>query len=182
MKNYYELLEVNTNASQEVIEKAYRVLAKKYHPDVQPRDKIFWAESEFKKVSEAYTVLSDQERRVVYDFENGFASGDTSYEQKYKNLYSEQEELKKELEFLKNNQTNEPPQNINNNNKQRLRDLTNFKPYTKKISQLIYDETQKSKEERSKDIKAFIIAILIMILVIFLFWKVPFFRNILFPS
>ena len=43
MKNYYEILEVSENASSEVIERAYKVLAKKYHPDTWPRDKLYFA-------------------------------------------------------------------------------------------------------------------------------------------
>ena len=65
-KNYYEILEVNEKASIEVIDKAYRVLAKKYHPDVYEGDKKE-AESMMQKLNEAYDVLSDENKRSNYD-------------------------------------------------------------------------------------------------------------------
>jgi len=66
MANYYEILEVNEKASSEVIDKAYRVLAKKYHPDVYQGDKKE-AEQKMKKLNEAYDVLSDETKRQNYD-------------------------------------------------------------------------------------------------------------------
>lgn len=68
MKNYYEILEVSETASKEVIEKVYKVLAKKYHPDVNPEN-IKEAEEKFKEISEAYEVLSDDTKRKAYDIE-----------------------------------------------------------------------------------------------------------------
>ncbi len=66
MKNYYEILEVNEKASLEVIERVYKTLAKKYHPDVNP-DNPKAAEEKFKEISEAYEVLSDETKRRQYD-------------------------------------------------------------------------------------------------------------------
>ena len=79
MKTLYEILEVSENASQEIIEKAYRVLAKKYHPDMNPGDAE--AEKKFKEASEAYAVLSDPDKKRQYDqfghaaFEGGMGGG-----------------------------------------------------------------------------------------------------------
>jgi DnaJ-class molecular chaperone len=64
-RDYYEVLDVARDAAPEAIKKAYRGLARKYHPDVNPGDKS--AESKFKEVQEAYDVLSDQEKRARYD-------------------------------------------------------------------------------------------------------------------
>ncbi len=64
-KDYYEVLGVEKNADEATIKKAYRSLAKKYHPDMNPGDKE--AEMKFKEVNEAYDVLSDSDKRAKYD-------------------------------------------------------------------------------------------------------------------
>jgi len=64
-KDYYSILGVSQNASEREIKQAYRRLARKYHPDVNPGDKS--AEARFKEINEAYEVLSDKERRQKYD-------------------------------------------------------------------------------------------------------------------
>lgn len=64
-RDYYEVLGVDKNADEAALKKAYRVLAKKYHPDTNPGDKE--AEAKFKEASEAYAVLSDPEKRRQYD-------------------------------------------------------------------------------------------------------------------
>ncbi|MGB2782058.1 MAG: DnaJ domain-containing protein, partial [Phycisphaerae bacterium] len=63
--DYYEVLGVGRGASQEDIRKAYRRLARKYHPDLNPGDPE--AERKFKGLGEAYEVLSDAEKRKAYD-------------------------------------------------------------------------------------------------------------------
>ncbi len=78
-RDYYEVLGVDKNADEAAIKKAYRVLAKKYHPDMNPGDKE--AEKKFKEASEAYAILSDPEKRRQYDqfghsaFEQGGGGG-----------------------------------------------------------------------------------------------------------
>lgn len=67
MINYYEVLEVSEKASEEIIEKAYKVLAKKYHPDLQQNGNKKAAEEKMKLVNEAYDVLSNQGKREAYD-------------------------------------------------------------------------------------------------------------------
>ena len=64
-RDYYEVLGVDKNADEAAIKKAYRALAKKYHPDVNPGDAE--AEKKFKEASEAYAVLSDADKRRQYD-------------------------------------------------------------------------------------------------------------------
>ena len=64
-RDYYEVLGIDKSADDAAIKKAYRVLAKKYHPDMNPGDKT--AEAKFKEASEAYAVLSDPEKRRQYD-------------------------------------------------------------------------------------------------------------------
>ena len=64
-RDYYEVLGVDKNASEAEIKRAYRKVAKKYHPDMNPGDKE--AEEKFKEAAEAYEVLSDPEKKSKYD-------------------------------------------------------------------------------------------------------------------
>ena len=64
-KDYYNILGINRNASDKEIKQAYRKLARKYHPDVNPGDKT--AEAKFKEINEAHEVLSDSDKRKKYD-------------------------------------------------------------------------------------------------------------------
>lgn len=65
MRDYYDVLGVSKTADDEEIKKAYRTLAKKYHPDMHPGDKE--AEEKFKEVNQAYAILSDPDKRSKYD-------------------------------------------------------------------------------------------------------------------
>jgi len=82
-KDFYETLGVDKKSSQADIKKAYRNLAKKYHPDANPGDKA--AEERFKEISQAYDVVGDPEKRKQYDqfqeaSSHGFAGGFPGYE------------------------------------------------------------------------------------------------------
>ena len=78
-RDYYDVLGISRDADAAAIKRAYRKLAKKYHPDSNPGDKT--AEQMFKDVNEAYDVLSDPKKKKLYDqfghaaFENGGAGG-----------------------------------------------------------------------------------------------------------
>ncbi len=85
--DYYKILGVSKNASDEEIKKAYRKLAMKYHPDHTKGDKT--AEEKFKKISEAYAVLSDKKKRGQYD-----TFGSTGFKQRYS-----QEDIFKGFDF-----------------------------------------------------------------------------------
>jgi len=75
-RDYYEVLGVSKGASEEEIKKAYKKLARKYHPDMNPGDKT--AEEKFKEINEANEVLSDPAKKARYD-QFGFAGVDPSY-------------------------------------------------------------------------------------------------------
>lgn len=75
-RDFYEVLGVQKGASDDEIKKSYRKMAKKYHPDLHPDDKV--AEHKFKEVNEAYEVLSDTDKRARYD-QFGHAGVDPNY-------------------------------------------------------------------------------------------------------
>src|SRR5512136_154974 len=77
-RDYYEVLGVSKNASLDEIKKAYRELAMKYHPDRVSSDQKKEAEEKFKEISEAYAVLSDSQKRALYD-----QYGHSGIDQKY---------------------------------------------------------------------------------------------------
>ncbi len=85
LRNYYEVLEVQSNATGDEIKRAFRKLARRYHPDVNPGD--LTAEEKFKNLNEAYEVLSDDEKRSQYD------------------LFLRQQKTAKRPSFNKNNTT-----------------------------------------------------------------------------
>ena len=93
MKDYYEILGVSRNATDEELKKAYRQLAIKYHPDRNPDNEK--AEEKFKEINEAYSVLSDSVKRAQYDQfgtvdDNGFSSNFTasSFDDIFSNISS----------------------------------------------------------------------------------------------
>ena len=65
VKDYYKTLGVDKKASQDEIKKAFRKLARKYHPDLNPGDKT--SEQKFKELNDAYSTLSDPKKRAQYD-------------------------------------------------------------------------------------------------------------------
>ncbi len=120
MKNYYEILEVDKKASPEVIEKAYRTLVKKYHPDLQENDKQKENEEKMKEINEAYSVLSDDYKRTTYDEQ---LQNTTISISEYEKVVQENMELRDKLEKViteirNNNQTNSA--RVQNNNYQNV--------------------------------------------------------------
>lgn len=91
-RDYYEVLGISKNADEKAIKRAYRVLAKKYHPDTNAGNEE--SEQKFKEVTEAYTVLSDPQKRKLYDqygfaaFDGSMGNGSTSDSGYYQNNYN----------------------------------------------------------------------------------------------
>ena len=185
MKNYYEILEISENASPEIIEKSYRVLAKKYHPNIQPRDKLYWAEVNFKEITEAYQVLSNKVLKKEYDMQlkahilqnQNYNYSQYAQQQNVNDSYSEYQDDDVENTTRKSKLKKKKNSIIALNTEV----LTSLKEIISNIPRLIREETQKPKEERTKSLKAFILTIILVSIIIFVFVKVPFLNKLLFP-
>lgn len=202
MENYYEILQVSSNASKEIIDKAFKTLAKKYHPDANPPDKKEWAEDQFKKINAAYEIISDEEKRKQYDedLRKSIENETKQAEQRYQKLYKQHQQLVQELNNLKSRQTGE---NFVENKGQASRTQTNMKinsntniqnEFNRQVRQSVdkaYNDAyiqrmkdygykihyKKPIKERFKDIVAFLLAIAVVCLVITVLWQISGFRN-----
>lgn len=105
-RNYYEILEIDKNATQEEIKKAYRKLSLKYHPDKNRGNKE--AEEKFKEINKAYQILSDPQTKSIYDIygedfndlgggSSGSSFNDDEIKREYAKAEAEKQELKKEM-------------------------------------------------------------------------------------
>lgn len=157
MKNYYEILEVSPNASYEVIEKAYRTLVKKYHPDLQFNQNSSSYEKKIRDITEAYNILSDKISRTEYDIKLKLYN---------KNLNSSDK--------VKKNNINQDTERQNNSNSSNF----NIKKYISAIGQTIYNETKKDKKERNRDLIALLLTIAVVGMLVFIFSNVPFLKNL----
>lgn len=154
-KNYYQILQVDPNASSEIIDKAYKTLIKKYHPDLQTEENKVYATEMIKKLNEAYEILSNSEKRKLYD--TNLNENNISIEE-YSNLYNENLNLQNQL----NNNIKKQENILNNNYKE---NYNYYKQYSRKDS-----------NEKILDI----IAMIITIIIIFLLFKIPFIKNLFF--
>ena len=183
MKNYYEILEVNPKASKEVIEKAYRVLAKKYHPDLYTGEKKEYAERKIKELNAAYNILSDEFLREQYDSE--LKKENMEYTQNYyqgareRSNQKNNNQMTRQAENLKQQRTKRP----------RVGTLGSMIELTK---QLVHD-LARSKEKRQKikemtkiDAIAIVLTIVVVILIGVILWFIPFtngwMRELLFEN
>lgn len=199
-KNYYEILEVDKNASQEIIDKAYKTLAKKYHPDLQDDTNKKESEELFKQINEAYETLSDPNSRHLYD--EKLNSTLISLEQ-YDKLYKQNQLLKKQVTELQSylNQLNTYiTDNVNQNHhtisEETYQNENNFytDPYTNtnieknmqsqnnsysnQYSQDFDDDPYTVKYRKSfKDYLKGFLSILIVIFILFILWHIPFIHN-----
>lgn len=171
MKNYYEILEVDVKASKEIIDKAFKVLAKKYHPDTQNDNKKTWAESKFKELNEAYEVLSNEEKRREYDTELEYAKNS-----EHEALIMQNENLRRLVEQLKQElQYKEIHHNIPNN----INIDHSYDNEYQEPSQKIYYTYSEPTKHIGKDFIAFIITLILLITIGFILWNVPFSKHYL---
>lgn len=189
MKNYYDELEVSRFASKEVIEKAYKVLAKKYHPDMVSADKKQEAEEHFKKISAAYEVLSNDVKKANYDAQLNQSQPNISTEEynnlikTNKNLQSELSVLKNKVQTLKNNSSsiNSQPTTSTNYQNYYQTSNTNNKLLSKFKEKIAY-ALAVIKYKITNFFKT-ILAIILTILLIYIIFKIllliPYTRSIL---
>lgn len=199
-KTFYEILEVNESASPEIIEKAYKVLAKKYHPDLQaPSDKSK-AEAKMKQINEAYEVLGDSEKRNAYDLklktereqekaENMQGSytqttNNINYQKQnganaeYNNYEAENWQEKQKREFdLKSKEYERKLQEEERRQRQKMQENLNKEyqnAYENYLRNLGYKIKHKITKENIRDI---IIVIIIMVAIIVALWFIPSTHN-----
>lgn len=187
-KNYYDILEVNKNASPEIIEKAYKTLVKKYHPDLQENNLKSIYEEKIKKINEAYDILSNQEKRKNYDL---FLKNNEISNDDYNNLKNENINLKNEINYLKNNYkknlnyNNLENNNINNNyenlNKinEEINNTLNQAYYDAYIQDLKNRGYKINYENSFKNFIALILTIIFILIIGFILWHIPFTKNYL---
>ena len=172
MKNYYEILEVSKNASSEVIEKAYKALAKKYHPDVYDGN-VKEAEEQFKEIGEAYEILSSKEKRAEYDEKYSmFIEGNASQNM---NVAPDEGQLQKSA----------PPSENMNNLEEEV-----YEQYSSALNRAYYDayiqdlknrgyriRYKQTIQERLKNLLALLITICVIALLFFILWHIKPVQN-----
>ncbi len=186
-KNYYKILQIDRNASPEIIEKAYKTLAKKYHPDLQSENNKEKYEEIFKVINEAYQTLSDPSLKASYD--KSLSDNEISRD-KYDMLYRQNQELKSELNDLQSqrNYFNNHQQNIQNTNIPQ--DYTNNIKYEQEIQQAkqkayhdAYIQDLKNRGYKIKERRTFsdylknILSFLIVLLILSIFFQLPFMKK-----
>lgn len=179
MKNYYEILEVNEKASNEVIEKAYKVLAKKNHPDLYKGDKQKNAEKMMKDINEAYNVLSDAFLREQYDNE---LQKEKLKEKEYHDAYAKTKMINN---FIEENREKEEEEF---NKKMQKHKVGSFSGIIELLKELYSNKPkrQELKDITKKDFVALILTIVVIILIGIILWNIPFtngwMRELLFEN
>ena len=204
-KNYYEILEVDKNASSEIIDKAYKTLAKKYHPDLQDDIHKKEAEKNFKMINEAYEVLSNQEQRALYDqkIENTVISQD-----EYNEILKQNQSLKNQVKNLQQqiydnltysqNIHDAYNTNRNHNNNHMVREDQHVQSAQHKKNLQLKQQIHQARQQAYQDAytqdmenrgytiqykKSFsdylksLISLAIVILILFLIFQLPFVKN-----
>ena len=178
-KNYYDILQINQNASPEIIEKAYKTLAKKYHPDLQEENNKKEAEEILKEINEAYEILSNPDKKALYDqnLKNETISSNinlnsfnTTYNKKSQPNQEDIDRIKKEQQELEYKRQQLQYQEQIENARQ--------KAYHDAYIQDLKNRGYRIKYKKSfKDYLKGIISIIIVIIILILLWHVPFIQN-----
>lgn len=173
MRNYYEILEVNPKASREVIEKAYRVLIRKYHPDLYSGEKKQYAEKKTSEINEAYHVLTDKFLKEQYD--NELEKQEIKYRQ---NMYQAQKTQAERRSY--ENQTEPREEKTIKQKTTKTQKVGSLGAIIELTKELIHDLTRnKDKRKRVKevtktDILAVILTIVVVVLIGVILWFIPF--------
>ncbi|MBR3163156.1 MAG: J domain-containing protein [Clostridia bacterium] len=165
-KTYYDWLEVSKKASPEVIEKAYKALIIKYHPDLQQENKQN-SEEIIKKINEAYSVLSDSSKRAQYDaslqaraLEQKQQQSKSDYNIKQQQTYDAQDYKTQNIDY------------------QKQVDAARRQAYHDAYIQDLKNRGYKIRYKKSfKDYVKIAITIFIIFLVFWIIWQIPFVRN-----
>lgn len=168
MKNYYEILEVDKNASEEVIEKAYKTLAKKYHPDLQNNSNC---QDKMRQINKAYEILSNDFKRREYD--EKIKRQSVSIEE-YNRIIQENNRLKKDLKRVAN-------QREMSQNQERLEEMSIMQRYYEQIKKATKQPQMRYERKKTKisleKIKKIVIYIAILIGIGLVLAIVPFTRK-----
>ena len=177
MKNYYKILQVDKDASPEIIKVAYKLLVKKNHPDLREGEDKKNAEEKIKEINEAYDILSNPIKKAEYD--QTLINENISQEQ-YNYILNENINLKRELNYFHN------LYNRNNYYKQKNTNMYNESNYN--INQnTSNDEINNNSKFKSifnnlnENIKT-LIAIVITFLILFFVIKIPFLYSLVFEN
>lgn len=205
-KNYYDILQINQNASPEIIDKAYKTLAKKYHPDLQEENNKKEAEEILKEINEAYEILSDPNKKALYD-QN--LKNETISQEDYDEIYEENQNLKNAINNMQNSRSNSAndinnnnninPHNYNQNNNQDFEEMQRAQELEYQKQQLAYQQQLEQARQKAyhdayiqdlknrgykikykKSIKDYIkgiISILIVIVILIILWHIPFIQS-----
>lgn len=179
-KNFYEWLEVDRKASDYVIEKTYKLLAKKYHPDLQDSNQKKENEEIMKNINEAYETLSNPEKRKEYDEELAEydINEDNFYElqnenQRLRNIIHELNSRIQNGEFNRSNIQN----NSSYNFEERINNAVNKAYYDAYIQDLKSRGFRIKHKKTWKDYLRFLIAFGITITLLFIFFQLPFVQE-----
>lgn len=195
-KNYYDILQVNKNASPEIIEKAYKTLAKKYHPDLQPEENKKKSEEILKEINEAYEILSNLEKKQAYDAslakqeeqtcsKDTYTSHTSQINTTYTSPLSRDELYKRQQAVLRQQQIQQ--ERLYQKQLRREQELAyqeqieqaRQKAYHDAYIQDLKNRGYKIRYKKSlKDYIMSLFSLIITLLILFLLWQIPFIRNI----